>query len=315
MGAPTSFPPRRQLQRLRKTSASGARSIRRAATILRILGAYGRPGASVAKVAAASGLHRATAHRMLCALVDEGLLEQDPATRNYRLGAEMFTLAAAMGRQFDIKVLAQASLDRLCQQTHDTIYLGVRTYYDGLCLDMREGSHPHRTLRLRVDDCWPLGVGAFSMALLAFLPDKEVDAIIKRNARILLGQQEITPALLRRHVEQTRNAGFATTSNIGQSGLGSVAVPIFDPHQRPIASLCVTATVERMTAKRQAHLVENLWEESRSITRLWCEAKDGFERHDAWRASLALWPAPQVSPADVLGNPTVGDARWQRFSN
>jgi DNA-binding IclR family transcriptional regulator len=287
---------RRLSPRTHKTSTDGAQSIKRAARVLRLLGAYGRTGASVTKVATASGLHRATAHRILCALVDEGLLEQDPATRNYRLGAEVFTLGAAMGRHFDIKGLAQASLDALAQATQDTIYLGVRTYYDGLCLDMREGGHPDRALRLQVNDTWPLGIGSFSMALLAFLPDAEIEAIIKRNARVLLGQQEITPSVLRQHVETTRRRGFASTSNMGGSGLGSVAVPIFDPHQRPIASLCVTAIVERMDAERQDRLVEQLWAESRAITRLWCEARDMFGRNDTWRKGLAAWPGAPTSP-------------------
>ncbi|MBI3707080.1 MAG: IclR family transcriptional regulator [Proteobacteria bacterium] len=295
MATDTSVPWRIHPQHVHKTAAGGVQSIRRAATIIRILGAYGRVGASVRKVAAASGLHKSTAHRILCALVEEGFLEQEATTRNYRLGAEVFTLGAAMGRDFDIKALAQKSLDRLCQISQDTIYLGVRTYYCGLCLDMREGSSSSKALRLRVDDSWPLGIGAFSMALLAFLPDNEVDAIIKRNARLLLGQRQFTSSLLRRHVDSTRRRGYAVTSNIGQSGLGSVAVPIFDPHQRPIASLCITATVERMVAERQTRLVASAWEESKSITRVWCEARDGFGRNDAWREGLAPGPAAQAS--------------------
>ena len=280
-------------QRVKNRSTDGAQSVKRAAKIIRILGAYGRSGASVTRVATASGLHRATAHRILCALVDEGLLEQISATRHYRLGAEVFTLAASMGRHFDIKEVARESLDRLSHNSHDTIYLGVRTYYDGLCLDMREGIHPNASLRLWVNDTWPLGIGAFSMALLAFLPDIEIEAIIKRNERMLLGQKEITPSLLRQAVTDTRRSGFAATSNIGQSNLCSVAVPIFDPHQRPIASLCITATIERMMPERQTQLVESLWKESRAITRLWSEAQQGSGRNDTWRERLGLWAAPQ----------------------
>jgi DNA-binding IclR family transcriptional regulator len=293
-------------RRLHKTSSVGVQSIRRAATILRILGACGRNGASVTKVAASSNLHRATAHRILCALVDEGLLEQDLPTRRYRLGAEVFTLGAAMGRDFDIKALARTSLDRLCQLSEDIVYLGVRTYYDGLCLDMREGPHAPADLRLRVSDTWPLGIGAFSMALLAFLADEEIAAIIKRNARLLIGQQEFTPKVLRTLVEQTRVHGYAATSNMGRSGLCSVAVPVFDPHRRPIASLCVTASISRMSPDRQNLLVEGLWEESRTITRLWCEARDGLGR-DGWRQGLAAWPA--LRPAAPRNRPPGGKSK------
>ena len=163
-------------------------------------------------------------------------------------------------------------------------------------LDMREGAHPDRELRLQVNDTWPLEIGSFTMALLAFLPDPEIEAIIKRNPRMLLGQQEITPSILRQHVEVTRRRGFASTSNLGGSGLGSVAVPIFDPHRRPIASLCITAIVERMNAEHEGRLVEHLWPESRAITRLWCEARDRQGRNDTWREGLAAWQVPAVPP-------------------
>lgn len=289
---------------LRDEVNDGAQSVRRAARLLRIVGAFGRSGASVAKIAAASRLHRATVHRMLRALVHEGLLEQIPATRKYRLGGEIFALGAAMGGRFYIKNLAQGALDKLHQLSGDTVYLGVRTYYDGLCLDMREGHHPGRPLRLHVNDTWPLGLGAFSMSLLAFLPDEEVDIVIERNARMLLGQQEITPAWLHRDVARTRRQGFASTCNIGQCGLSSVGVPIFDPHQRPIASLSITSLMERMDAARQDYLVRHLWEESRALTRLWCEVQDSGRRDGAWRQALALWPV--LPPTRHSGGAAIG---------
>lgn len=111
----------------------GAQSIRRAANILRAVGSFGRSGAPVRKIALLSGLHKATAHRILCVLASEGLLEQDATTRNYRLGAEISALTASMGPQFDLRLIGKSALDNLSELTHDTIQLGVRTYYDGLC--------------------------------------------------------------------------------------------------------------------------------------------------------------------------------------
>jgi len=269
-----------------KPAAEGVQSVRRAVAVLNVLGSFGRCGGSVAKVAQLSKLHKATAHRILCALLGEGLVEQDSVSRNYRLGARISVLNALMGEQFDLRIVGKEALDRLAEATGDAVYLGVRTHFDGLCLDLREGDHKVPLLRLRPDECWPLGIGAFSIALLAFLPDEEVDAIIERNARYLGAQRDITPAHIREQVEGTRRRGYAVSRNLGNLGMAAVAVPIFDPHWRPLASLCITTTLDRLSAEREGELVNLIWLESRRITMHWCEL-GGFARPITWRKGLA----------------------------
>jgi DNA-binding IclR family transcriptional regulator len=269
-----------------KPAAEGVQSVRRAVTVLNVLGSFGRCGGSVAKIAQLSKLHKATAHRILCALLSEGLVEQDAASRNYRLGARISVLNALMGEQFDLRIVGKEALDRLADATGDAVYLGVRSHFDGLCLDLREGAHKVPLLRLRANECWPLGIGAFSIALLAFLPDDEVDAIIERNARYLGAQRDITPAHIREQVESTRRRGYAVSRNLGNLGMAAVAVPVFDPHWRPLASLCVTTTLERLSAEREGELVNLIWLESRRITMHWCEL-GSIARPVTWRKGLA----------------------------
>jgi DNA-binding IclR family transcriptional regulator len=272
--------------KLGKTAADGVQSVRRAVTLLNVLSSFGRTGASVAKISQLSTLHKATAHRILCALLSEGLVEQDSVSRNYRLGARISVLNALMGQQFDLRIVGQQVLDRLAEATGDAIYLGVRTHFDGLCLDLREGEHKIPLLRLKANECWPLGIGAFSIALIAFLADDEVDAIIERNSRYLGAQRDITPTYIREQVEATRARKYAASRNLGNLGMGAVAVPVFDPHWRPLASLCITTTMDRLSDEREKELVNLLWDESRGMTRNWCEL-GGFSRPITWRKGLA----------------------------
>jgi len=269
-----------------KTASEGVQSIRRAVMILNVLSSVGRAGASLAKIVQLGKLHKATTHRILCALLSEGFVEQDVASRNYRLGAQISVLNAVMGQQFDLRIIGKEVLDRLADVTGDAVYLGVRTHYDGLCLDLREGVNKIPLLRLHANECWPLGVGAFSIALLAFLPDEEVEAIIERNARYLGAQQDITPNYIRDQVKQTREKGFASSRNLGNLGMAAVAIPVLDPHWRPMASLCITTTLDRLSESREKDLVGLLWTESRRITSEWCEM-GGIARAVTWRKGLA----------------------------
>jgi DNA-binding IclR family transcriptional regulator len=262
----------------------GAQAIRRAAAVLRIVAANGGRGAALSEVVQASGLHKATAHRILRALLDEALLEQDPATRHYRLGVEVFALGAAMGEQFDIRTLAQPSLEALCRETDDTVYLSIRSGFDALCLDMREGSFPTKTLRLHVHDRWPLGVGAFTVPLLAYLPDAEVAEIVAHNASRLPDQEQYRPERLQDLVRVTRKRGYAVYQILAYPTMCAVAVPVLDWHERPIASLCVTAIISRMGPERQARIVRRLWEESHKIAQLWHSARRMETPAANWRS-------------------------------
>ena len=68
--------------------------------------------------------------------------------------------------------------------------------------------------------------------------------------------------------------------------MAAAAVPVFDTHGRPMASLCVTTTLDRFSEEREAQLVDLLRQESRRITDAWREL-GGFARPLTWREGLA----------------------------
>ncbi|HET9903775.1 MAG TPA: IclR family transcriptional regulator [Xanthobacteraceae bacterium] len=265
-----------------REAMEGARSIKRAIAILRSLASGGR-ALSVSEVARAAGLHRATAHRILRVLVEEVLVEQDPQSRRYQLGSEIFALGAAIGARRDLKAIARPSMERLWEETEDTVYLTIRSGYDGLCLDMLEGSFPEQTLKLSVGDRWPLGVGASNMPLLAFLPDAEVADIITHNAPRLKDYAEYAPDRLLALVAETRAQGFAVKISYWYPTMCGVGVPIVNRSGRPIAALSITATLSRMPAERRALLAALLRREAAIVAQRWDEARSAVADRESWR--------------------------------
>ena len=263
------------------SATAGAQCVRRAVGLLRIVAAHSGRGASLSEVARGSNLSKATAHRLLRVLFEEALLEYDMQTRRYRLGVEVFSLGAAMGEQFNIERVARPSLERLANDTEDTAYLAVRSGHDALCLDMCEGRYPEKALRLHVHDRWPLGVGAFSIPLLAFLPDAEVRRIIEHNAR-RLGNVKETAADLMSQVAQAKRRGYAVTRLTQQPTMCAVAVPVLDSFSRPVASLCVTAILSRMAASRQREVAGQLKREAAVIASAWESVRSVRPQSDGW---------------------------------
>ena len=218
----------------------------------------------LSELALATGLHKASAYRVLSALVHEGLVEQDLA-RRYHLGAETWILGTAAAPRFDIRQLAAPALDRISEATGDTVFLSIRSGHDAVCIDRREGAFPIRTLTLEIGSRRPLGVGAGSLALLAFLSDDEIERTIVANARELARYSRFTSDDLRSLIAETRASGSSFNDGRIVPGMSAVGVSVFDHRGRPTASLSCAAISSRMEPDRRASIVAMLIEEATAI--------------------------------------------------
>lgn len=234
-----------------------AKMVERIAAILRLLAAGDDRGASLQVITETLDLKKPTAHRILSALSDNGLVFQDMTTRNYRLGHA----AAVLGRtafEQDIAGAARASLVRLAALSGDTAFASAIEGPAAICVAREVGDFPIRTLTLSVGDRRPLGVGAGSLALLAALPDSAVERALKRNDSWLRDFQGFDAGTLRGLVASTRARGYAENDGRIVSGMAGIAVAVLDRTGEPVAALSIAAIRDRMTADRIPALVEAL---------------------------------------------------------
>lgn len=246
---------------------TGTQSVERAISLLRILARRDAGGARLVDVVADSGLNKPTVRRLLLVLMREGLVDQDPGSRRYHLGVETFALGSVAAERFGIRKIAAPAVLRIAEASGDTAYLSVRSGFDAICVERQEGAFPIRTLTLAVGDRRPLGVGAGSLALLAFQPDlNEVRSIIDVNAgRVNSYAPRFEPQRLLALVDQTRSQGYAFNDGLIVAGMSAVAVPILNRRGEPEAALSIAAIDSRMTPERRAQLVALLQRERERI--------------------------------------------------
>jgi DNA-binding IclR family transcriptional regulator len=237
------------------------KSIARAATVLQVLAGFGVKGAPLTEVARLTGFGKATTHRLLAALTDVGFATQNGATRHYHLGARL-GMISRQAHQQDVALLAQPSLERLAALTQDTAYLSVREGLRSVCVGREQGAFPIKTLSLDVGQTRPLGVGSGSLALLAFLPKAEIDALIEGNERWLREYPAFTPDKLRGLVRQTQAQGFSFIEGLIIPGVNAIGVPVFDAQKRPVAAFSITAIAARVHGERTLELATLLREEA-----------------------------------------------------
>lgn len=227
--------------------------MRRSLQVLRVLGLHQEEGISVTDVVADTGLERSTTHRLLTCLVEERFAERDPATRRYRLGIDAMQLGLASLRRAPLVASYQALMQRLARTSGDTVYLLVRQGDYTICLHREDGPHPVKVFSTRVGDARLLGIGVGGMAILAALPDADVERIRLQHAETF-DAAGLGGAQLGRAVARTRRSGLSELTDTITSGVGGVGMAIPHPGGTPFAAISIASIKARMAPARRAEL-------------------------------------------------------------
>jgi len=99
-------------------------SVERALALMQAIADASPQGDTVAELALACGINRATAWRLLVTLEDHGMVDRDPATNRYQIGYTVARLAAASGTGGLVRRTHHV-LEQVCVQTGEVASLAV----------------------------------------------------------------------------------------------------------------------------------------------------------------------------------------------
>jgi DNA-binding IclR family transcriptional regulator len=245
---------------------AGSQSVDRALALLALVRRHAQAGIGLAEIVSQSGLNKPTARRLLLALIRAGLVEQEAGTRRYFLGEEAFVLGALASYRYNLLEIAVGSLRRLSAESEDTSFFSIRRQDHAVCLHREEGTFPIRTHLLQAGHQHPLGVGAGSMAMLASLPDDEVETIIAANAASVAERfPRYTKGLIRQMVRDTRARGWSLNPGLVLPNSWAVGMAVRYPDGRTAGALSIAAIDSRMHDGRQHQLAAMLRLEARHI--------------------------------------------------
>lgn len=245
---------------------AGAQVVGRIALLLRLVGRDPN-GSPLADIVRDSGLTRPTVHRLLSSLAAEGLLVLDPAGHTWRYGPEIFVMGTVAAPRYPIEELARPILQRLADATGESAFLSIRRGLETVCLLREEGSFPVRSFVLHEGVRFPLGVASAGLAILAALPDTEVDEVLTTQSGLTerWGAQNAADSI-RRHVRATRERGCALNPGLILEGSWGMGAAVFDRAGRPAWALSLTGIEPRFRPDRQEFLGALLRKEAALLT-------------------------------------------------
>lgn len=229
---------------------AGGQAIRRAFQLLRGIAEHGGEGVRVSDLAQEAGLSVPTTHRMLRVLTQEGMVEQCPTSRRYRLGTGYIVLAQTAGRA-SLNAHYRAALEALAAKLGCSVYLSVRIGNDMLCIDRVTGDSPIRVVPYDIGARRPLGVGAAGIALLAQEPPAKARAIATRNAAAY-ARYGMTLPDVERMVEACRKRGYSYHGGRFIPGVAGLGMWVRDPCSQAVAAINIAVLAPELarTARR-----------------------------------------------------------------
>jgi IclR family acetate operon transcriptional repressor len=225
------------------------RAVERAINVLRCV-ARSSEGIGVRELARVLNLRPSTASRILMALERMGLTRQDAPTGRYAMGPAILEIAAGYHGQRDFCRVARPHMETLCEQTGETVFLGVLDGLDVVIVNKVDSPRPLRMVS-PVGSREPAWCTALGKVLLSELPEPQVRRRLgSARLRRLTSRSRVTPASLARALAGVRAAGVALDDEEYVAGVRCVAAPIRGDDRRPVAALSVSGPALRLTPKR-----------------------------------------------------------------
>lgn len=240
------------------TQKDALMSVGRAIAVLRLIGAAPEPGMRLRDISEALELHKTSMSRMLTTLSSLGVIERD-RNRCFRVSDEFRTSFGTPLATTRLRQAARPALSMLSETLEDVAFLSVPNGLDSLCVTRYIGTYPIQALSLNVGGRRPLGVGAGSLALLAWAPDDERDQLIEmqrpRLANFRVGVEDISAA-----VQEAQAQGFTDLPGFVIQGMTGMGIPVRDPSGMVVAALSVAAITERLSGTRRELAIRALEE-------------------------------------------------------
>lgn len=213
---------------------------------------------SLSELSLRLGLPKSTLHRFLVGLEGHGILRRDAKDSQWRLGHQLFIWGSQAVESTGLRQVAAAVMRELADKTGETILL--TQYYNGdvVCIDKVETSHSVR-LTADIGAVRPPHAGASSKVLMAFLPDAEVQAIIREQGLPRLCDRTITdPVELQHELRIIRERGYAESHEETDRGAWGIATPIRDWRGQVVAALGIAGPTVRFNEQQTKEYVRLL---------------------------------------------------------
>ncbi|TDY54020.1 IclR family transcriptional regulator [Paraburkholderia rhizosphaerae] len=230
-----------------KPGDSYVQSFARGLAVIRAFNAE-RPAQTLTDVAAATGLTRAGARRILLTLQTLGYVEADG--RLFRLTPRILDLGFAYLTSMPFWNVAEPVMEALSAQVHESCSAAVLDRTE-IVYVLRVPTHKIMTINLSIGSRLPAWCTSMGRVLLSALDDATLDATLDASTLQPHTPRTVTDRNeLKQVIAQVRRQGWAIVDQELEEGLISISAPIRNRQGRVIAAMNISGNAQRNSAKQ-----------------------------------------------------------------
>ncbi len=220
--------------------------------VFMLLRALAQEPLGVTDLAERVDLPKSTVARLLAALEAENAVEQAEAGGVYRLGEGLIDIAGTAPAGRNLIAAARPHLLELSEALGEVAGLSIIDDGQVCYLDHTESSSDVQ-LRDWTGEYAPLHAVPAGMAMLAHLPHDEQEDFLALPLEPSTPWTTVDPEALRERLAQTRSLGYVWGYEEFTEGINSVAAPVLDDSNLPLAAIHVHGPAYRYPDPDLAH--------------------------------------------------------------
>ncbi len=221
-------------------------------------------GRAVSEVARATGLHRATAHRLLEVLTSLGYTYK-AEDRRYWIGYKIHAFGHRANVMSRMKHHTHPFLVKLAHEVNETANLALLEGIQAFIVDRVSTERAHRS-DVQIGGYFDAHATSLGKVLLSMRSNQEVQACYKATRLNAYTGTTITDINgLLQELAEIRKRGYAVNNEERSPGIRSVAAPLVNPHGRAMFAIAVTGPRARLNDARIPRIGTRLQEVAAEI--------------------------------------------------
>ncbi len=200
------------------------------------------------------------AHRYLSSFANVGLVEQDAATREYRLGPFAFEMGlAAIGSSDQLNDAVQTQI-ALRDELDQTVVLSVWGTHGPTVLRIEESSHPV-IMTMKVGAALPMMHTAAGRIFAAYMPRKIIESYLQAtnfSAAVYGHRGAVRYSDIAAELREIYSAGFVVSNGELLQGVNATAAPLLSPQGQLVGALAVIGQQNSLDMSSEGHITRAL---------------------------------------------------------
>ncbi len=242
------------------------RSLERA---LKILCAFNRDrqALTLSQLSKILNLSKATVSRLSFTLMKCDFLRYDPPSKQYSLGLKLFELGSVIFSSFSIRRVASPHLTQLQFTLGKTTFLGVLQDDELVYIDKMEDTRNPIRFASQIGTRRPPHFGMLGQILVAYLPESEVNRLLKKTPLRPFTRRSITNQIVfRKRLLKIREQGFFVDKEEALEGITGIAAPIRDYTGKVIAGVGVGIISSSLNSTGTKQIIKEVCKTARKIS-------------------------------------------------